>query len=148
MLVAVGVAAACSGDDATAGPDPAPTTTEAPRFEGDADSPFCVLLRDADVTAVLRGADGSPANVEAGFRAIVDVLDRAAEAAPSEVAEDAAVLADGMAALDEALAAVGYDFDVLAASPDAAEVTEAVNDPAFTVAGDRLRAYRTQVCRL
>lgn len=59
-----------------------------------------------------------------------------------------ALVAEGMEALDATLAEVGYDFDALAASGAAAEVTAAVNDPAFTVAGDRLNAYRTQVCRL
>lgn len=61
---------------------------------------------------------------------------------------DAALVADGVEALDGALAAVAYDFDALAASAASAEVIAAVNDPAFSTAGDRLGAYRTQVCHL
>jgi hypothetical protein len=53
-----------------------------------------------------------------------------------------------MAALNEAMAAASYDYDVLAVSPEARGVSEAVNDPAFTVAGARVQAYRQQVCGL
>jgi hypothetical protein len=90
----------------------------------------------------------TPEGVAAGFQRLVEVLDEAARTAPAAVQGDAALLADGVAALDEALAAVGYDFDALARSPEAVEITDAVNDPAFTVAGDRLEAYRDQVCGL
>jgi hypothetical protein len=86
--------------------------------------------------------------LRAGFEHLVEVLDQAAELAPAEIAEDAAAIADGIAALNEALGAAGYDYDVLALSPDAVKVSRAVNDPAFGVAGDRLEAYRTQVCHL
>jgi hypothetical protein len=58
------------------------------------------------------------------------------------------LVADGMDALDAALAAVGYDFDALATSDAADAVVAAVNDPAFADAGVRLAAYRAQVCRL
>jgi hypothetical protein len=53
-----------------------------------------------------------------------------------------------MDSLDDALAAVGYDYDALAASGAADEVLTAVNDPAFADAGARLAAYRSQVCGL
>jgi hypothetical protein len=106
------------------------------------------LLRDVDIEGTLTGEEGSPERLRSGFEHLVQVLDQAAELAPDEIAEDAAALADGVAALNEALAAAGYDYDVLAVSPDAVKVSRAVNDPAFTVAGDRLEAYRTQVCHL
>jgi hypothetical protein len=86
--------------------------------------------------------------VEAAFGRLVTVL-RALEAvAPDEVRADAQLVAGGIAALDAALAEVGYDFDALAASAARDEVLAAVNDPAFTEAGDRLGAYRAQVCQL
>ena len=37
---------------------------------------------------------------------------------------------------------------MLAASGESATMTDAVNDPIFTAAFDRLSAYRTQVCQL
>ena len=79
---------------------------------------------------------------------LVAVLTDATEVAPEEIAADVALVAGGIEALDAALAAVGYDVDALAASPEAAQVTAAVNDPIFTDAGARLSAYRTQVCQL
>jgi hypothetical protein len=146
-------AASCSGDDGDAAErspdDPAATsTTDAPRFSGSPDSPFCTLLREADIDGAIQGEPGAPDTIRAGFEQLVRTLDQAAEAAPDEIAADAAALADGIAALRDALAAAGYDYDQLALSPEAREVTQAVNDPAFTVAGDRLRAYREQVCDL
>jgi hypothetical protein len=124
------------------------TTTAPPTFTGDAGSPFCTLLRDIDPTSLLSGDSGDPAAVEAGFRRLVVVLRDIHKVAPPEVEPDIALVAEGIEALDAALAAVGYDFDALAASGAAAEVTAAVNDPAFTTAGSRLSAYRTQVCQL
>jgi hypothetical protein len=96
----------------------------------------------------MAGDPGDPTVVEAGFTRLVGVLRDVHALAPPEIEADAKLVSDGIAALDAALAAVGYDFDALAASPAAAEVTSAVNDPAFTAAGDRLSAYRTQVCHL
>lgn len=101
-----------------------------------------------DIDRVLTGEAGTPETLRAGFQQLVTVLDQAAELAPDDIAEDTAVIADGMAALNDALAAAGYDYDVLAVSPEARGVSEAVNDPAFTVAGDRVQAYRQQVCGL
>ena len=76
------------------------------------------------------------------------MLADASETAPPDIVEDVALVAGGVAALDEALAAVGYDFEALAASEAGDEVMAAANDPAFADAGARLAAYRTQVCEL
>lgn len=86
--------------------------------------------------------------MEAAFGRLVTVLRALEEVAPAEVRSDAQLVAGGIDALDEALTEVGYDFDALAASAARHEVMTAVNDPAFTEAGDRLGAYRTQVCQL
>jgi hypothetical protein len=126
----------------------ATTTTEPLQFSGDEASPFCGLLRDVDPDTLLAGDPGDPASVETGFRRLVGVLRELQAAAPPEVAADTSAVADGIAALDAALAEVGYDFDALAASGAGDEVTAAVNDPAFAAAGDRLSAYRSQVCHL
>jgi len=131
----------------TTGVDDA-TTTSAPTFTGDADSLFCNLLGDVDLATVLSGVEGDPTAVASSFQQLVDLLVRAAELAPDAVRADVALVADGMVSLDSALAAVGYDFDVLAASRSSGAVIEAVNDPAFADAGVRLAAYRTQVCNL
>lgn len=155
MCTAAAPAACSDGSDEGSGAstttttaDPTPTTAAPPTFTGDAGSPFCTLLRDVDPASLLDGDPGDPAAVETGFRQLVQVLREMHALAPPEIEPDAALVIGGIEALDEALAAVGYDFDALAASPASAEVTAAVNDPAFTTAGSRLSAYRTQVCRL
>lgn len=151
-LLAAVVVPACSDDgtpprttSSTSAPD---GTTTVPHFTGDAGSPFCSLLRDLDVGAVLGDTSGTPEAIEAGFTRLLSVLRQAATLAPDELQEDTALILAGMAALDAALRPVGYSFDALAEAPNAVEIAAAVNDPSFTVAGDRVEAYRTQVCRL
>jgi hypothetical protein len=151
------VVAACSGDDAdSTEPDlaatstlpPTSATTAPPVFVGDAGSPFCALLEEAAVDEALQGDGEDPAAVADAFGTVVDVLQEAATLAPTEIVADVTLVAEGMAALDAALAAVDYDFDALAASGAAPEVLAAVNDPVFADAGVRLAAYRSQVCGL
>jgi hypothetical protein len=127
--------------------DPGATTT-VPTFTGDASSPFCTTLAEVDVAGVLGNQAGSPEAIAAGFANLITVLDELAGVAPGEVQADVELMAEGIRALDEALAQVQYDFDTLAAVPQAQAVADAINDPAFTVAGDRLEAYRSQVCHL
>ena len=157
LAVCAAALAACSDDSdegggapttTSAGAEATSTTTEAPTFTGDPGSSFCTLLREIDPTSLLTGDPADPAAVEEGFRRLVAVLRDLHAVSPQEVEPDVALVADGIEALDAALAAVGYDFDALAASGAADEVTTAVNDPAFTTAGTRLSAYRTQVCQL
>ncbi len=139
--------AACSDDDGADERDAAPTTTEV-RFTGDAGSSFCSRLRDLDLGDALQDQATTPEDVAAGFGALLALLDELAGLAPEEVRGDVELLGAGIGALDEALAVVQYDWDALASSPQASAVAAATNDPAFTVAGDRLVAYRGQVCGL
>lgn len=156
MVVATFAVAACSGGDepaasettTTAGESSATTSTRPPTFTGDPQSAFCRLLRDVDPSTVLAGDPGDPAAIEIAFRRLVGLLRDARALAPPEIEADLALVSEGFEALDATLAQVGYDFDVLAASGESATVTDAVNDPAFTAAGDRLGAYRTRVCQL
>lgn len=154
-VLALTLATACSGGSDDSAPEttvtstaeaPSPPTT--PTFTGDAESAFCLLLRDIDVDAALDGDPDDPAAVEAAFAVVLAALEDARSAAPAEVAGDVALVAEGMAALDAALAAAGYDFDVLAASGAADELRILVDDPAFEEAGVRVGAYRSQVCQL
>lgn len=156
VLVAASALGACSGGDepgasettTTAGDSSATTSTTPPTFTGDAQSAFCALLRGVDPSTVLAGDPGNPAAVETAFRRLVGVLRDARALAPPEIEADLALVSEGFEALDATLAEVAYDFDALAASGESATVTDAVNDPAFTAAGARLGAYRTQVCQL
>ncbi len=158
MLAGLLLAACSDGSDegrsapqtSTTSDAPAPTssTTAVPTFAGDPGSPFCEQLRTVDPTALLTGDPSDPTSVQTAFGRLVTVLGALEAVAPPEVRPDAQLVAGGIAALDEALAAVGYDFDALAASAAREEVTAAVNDPAFAEAGNRLGAYRTQVCGL
>jgi hypothetical protein len=153
-LAAALAAGACSGSD-----DAAPRTkttaerstsssTTLPTFTGDPASPFCSLLRGVDTRSVLQGDPNDPAAVQAGFRRLVGVLHDALALSPPEIEADLALVSQGIEQLDATLAAVGYDYDALAASGQAPKLSQAVNDPAFTAAGARLGAYRTQVCQL
>lgn len=145
---------ACSGDDAadatttSRAADLTTSSTNAVSFTGDPDSAFCSLLREVDPAQLLAGDPADPAAVEAGFRRLAGVLHDALALSPPEIEADLALVSGGIDALDATLAEVGYDFDALAASGQSEALVEAVNDPAFSTAGDRLGAYRTQVCRL
>lgn len=97
---------------------------------------------------MLEGDPNDPTAVEAGFRRLVGVLRDALAVSPPEIEADLALVSEGIETLDATLAAVGYDYEALAASGQAPKLSEAVNDPAFTEAGTRLGAYRTQVCQL
>lgn len=153
--LAVGLAvlllAACSGDEGDGGREdgssPSSTTTTVV-YTGDPGSAFCGRLRDLSLDDVLSQPSESAADVEAAFTRLLDVLDQTAAAAPPELQEDIALLVAGIAALDDALRAVGYSYDALAESPDGPEVSAAVNDPAFAVAGEHISAYKAQVCKL
>lgn len=141
---------ACSDDD---GPDrsaPSSTTTVTYTFTGDPQSPFCQLVRtNATATTVDVSAPGkTPAELDAGFRELLAQLQHAADVAPPELREDAALVAVGMGAYVDALRAAGFDNDALSRSDQGIEVAAAINDPSFQVAGDRIEAYKQQVCGL
>lgn len=149
MLLAVVVLGACSGDDGGDDPDAArpSTTTTAPLvFTGDPDGAFCQVLREYSGPDVLGSPSETPEQVEAAYTSAIEILGRIADAAPPELVEDTALVLEGFVALDAALRPVGYDADALLDSPAGPEVVAAVNDPAFAVAGDRIAAYKAQVC--
>lgn len=149
---------ACSGggDEPAAGTSTSDTTSasatapprDVPTFTGSADSAFCTLLRGADTSSVLAGNPGDPAQVKAGFQRLVGLLRDAHAVAPPDIERDLALVSAGFETLDASLAAAGYDYEALVASGESSKITEAVNDPAFTAAGARLSAYRSQVCKL
>jgi hypothetical protein len=146
-------ATACSGDDDEGGgageASERGSTTSTLVFTGDPASAFCTLLREVEVAGLLDEEAASTAEVEAGFTTVLDVLARVAEQAPEELREDTALVLAGVAALDDALRAVGYSYEALAADPDlAVEVSRSANDPAFAVANQRIEAYKGQVCGL
>lgn len=140
----------CSGDDGGDGADrdDEGSTTSTVVFSGDRDGPFCRVLQDLAVDTVLDEPARSVAEVEASFTHLIELLHRADAAAPPELSEDTALLVAGIVSLDDALRSVGYDYDALAESDQGPVVATAVNDPAFGVAGDRIEAYKRQVCGL
>ena len=146
LLLATLALGACSGDDGNDRADD--TTTSSLVFTGDPQDPFCLVLRDLALDDALDQPSDTPEAVEASFTLLLDQLHRAADAAPTELVEDTALLVAGIASLDDALRSVGYDYDALAESDQGPAVAAAVNDPAFGVAGDRIEAYKQQVCGL
>lgn len=143
--LAVSVAACSNGDDDRGD---GTTTSSSLVFTGDPAGPFCALLRDMALREVLGEPAASASDVEAGFSELLEILRRAAGSSPPELREDTALLLAGVGSLDDALRAVGYDYDALASSEAGPTVAAAVNDPAFGVAGDRIEAYKEQVCGL
>jgi hypothetical protein len=153
LAAAVLLAAGCSddddGDDEGAGAPVSSTTTSTVVFRGDPGSPFCALLREVQLQGLLGGEAATAQEVEAGFTQVLAALGRVAEEAPPELQEDTALVLAGVAALDDALRAVGYRDEALAADPAlAVEVSKAANDPAFAQASARIEAYKDQVCGL
>ena len=138
LLAATG----CSDDDDQAGS----ASTTALHFEGDPDSEFCAELRQAQIDDGFRVPAGTPAELEANYTATIRLFTDAARVAPPEIQTDVGLVLQGLIAFDDALRAVGYSFEALEQSPDAAQISAAVNDPAFRVAGDRIEAYKAQVC--
>lgn len=125
------------------------STSTSIQFTGDADSPFCSRLRDVRLEGLLDGEVATPAEVEAAFVAVLGALQELADVAPPELVEDTSLVLAGMVALDDALRAVGYSYDALAAEPEVAvQVSRAANDPAFADANARIEAYKDQVCHL
>jgi hypothetical protein len=152
LAAAVLLAAGCSddddGDDEGAGA-PVSSTTSTVVFRGDPGSPFCALLREVQLQGLLGGEAATAQEVEAGFTQVLAALGRVAEEAPPELQEDTALVLAGVAALDDALRAVGYRDEALAADPAlAVVVATAANDPAFAQASARIEAYKDQVCGL
>ncbi len=154
-VAALAVVAACSGDDGGGADDDgaaedgasATSTSTSIVFTGDPGSSFCTQLRDARLEVDLDEDSATPAEVEAAFTAVLEALGTVVEQSPPELAEDTALVLAGMVALDDALRAVGYSYDDLAADPArAVAVSRAANDPAFAVANARIAAYRAQVC--
>jgi hypothetical protein len=150
LAVALVLGAACSDDGGGRSDDAAErsTTTSSIVFTGDPASPFCGVMKDLGSDTVLAEPSESPGDVEAAYTHLLDVLQRAVQAAPPELQSDVGLLLEGISALDDALRAVGYDYDALSASPEGPAVSASVNDPSFAVAGDRIQAYKHQVCRL
>ena len=137
-------ATGCSDDDDEA--ESASTTTTTLHFEGDPASEFCALLRQAQVDGGLQAPAATPAELEANYTETIRLFTEAAGTAPPEVQTDVGLVLQGLIAFDDALRAVGYSFEALEASPDAARISAAVNDPSFRIAGDRIEAYKAQVC--
>jgi hypothetical protein len=149
VLAALALVGACSGDGGEEGAvSSSSSTTAAPEFTGDPASPFCEELRTLDVEAVLGPQASTPAEVRDGFARLIEVLDGLTELAPQDIRPDVELVAGGIRALDEVLAEIGHDFAALPETPYAQEVLEASNDPVYVGAGDRLDAYRSQVCAL
>jgi hypothetical protein len=150
VLLAAGVLLTACSDDGDGGGDrsSASSTSTTVVYTGDPASGFCTLLRDLALDEVLSQPSETAAEVEVAFTHLLDVLHQTAAAAPPELEEDTALLVAGIAALDDALRSVGYSYDALADSPDGPQVSAAVNDPAFAVAGAHITAYKQQVCGL
>jgi hypothetical protein len=135
------VAAAC-GDDAGDGPGDG----AAPAFTGDPGSPFCRELLASDLDDPVGDGTGSPEGVRAEMERTIAAVAELVPLAPPEIADDVATLEAALRTLDEALASFGHDLEELALSDELDEVVAIANDPDLVEVGDRLTAYRTQVC--
>jgi hypothetical protein len=124
-------------DPATTLPAPEPTM-----FTGDSDSEWCVVA--ADVEAYGDEFDniafGDPEEVERAVSTMLSKMEAAERFAPPELADAVATSVAGVQALNEALAAIGYDF----LNADLSTIDNA----AMTEAGDLIDRYNVEVCGL
>lgn len=124
------VLAACGGDDA--GGD----------ATGDDIEAWCGVAQElSDLSDTLDDIDPfDPPAIETAYGELRSTADRARSAAPAEIRADVELLADGVAQIDDALAAADYDFlDVDLAFMD--DFGDEVGE-----ASDRLDAFNVREC--
>jgi hypothetical protein len=148
VLAAAVLVTGCRDDGAeepAAASSTAAAVTTVPRFEGDPDSRFCQISREAAERPVLDpfAAGLPPEEVELRFRALSQRFRRFADVAPAPLEDDLALLVSSFDELARVLDAADHDFARLA--EDDVDVS-IFDDPALGAIADRLAAYQDQVC--
>jgi len=148
-LPSASTTAASSGDTTPAGDTtPSDGTTS---FEGDANSEYCQLVRKYDEESGLfddlfATDTPDPAEVEAAFGGMKDIIDQLVASAPAEVKADAQVMGASTQKMVDLLAEYDYDLMALLASEDANALNELFNSAEVATASEHLDQYDQQVC--
>jgi hypothetical protein len=126
VLVVVALAPACSG--------------------GSSAARYCDVVKVAEVATdplADQAIYNDPDRLKAAFVARVRTYTDLAARAPSPIKADAGTVRDSLIKVNNALAAHGYQSAAANSDPT---VQAALNDPAFTAATEKLRAYDAEHC--
>lgn len=126
VLVVVALAPACSG--------------------GSSAARYCDVVKVAEVATdplADQAIYNDPDRLKAAFVARVRTYTDLAARAPSAIKADAGTVRDSLIKVNNALAAHGYQSAAANSDPT---VQAALNDPAFTAATEKLRAYDAEHC--
>ena len=107
---------------------------------------YCDVVKVAEVATdplADQAIYNDPEKLKAAFLARVRTYTDLAARAPSEIRTDAATVRDNLIKVNNALAAHGYQSAAANSDPT---VQAALNDPAFTAATEKLRAYDAEHC--
>jgi len=118
-------------------------------FSGAGSDKFCGkiedLTKDVDLDNIgdtITGPEG-----KAQFKKALSGISDAADAAPSEIKDDAKKVESYFSVLDAALSKVDYDYTKLLSDPEGqAEFAKALDDPELQTSLERFDAYIQQVC--
>jgi hypothetical protein len=157
LIPAAFVLAACGGGDDTSAPTtntvagadsdsdsdaPADAADPAPAQPGaGSSSEYCRLFRTFDEEDPFENLDDDPGSFRDGFSQAQRVLEDIQAIAPAEIRGDFATIAEGFKQLNEALAAVDYNFFALDES-----ALEGFEDDSFEEASERIDEYNERVC--
>lgn len=139
LLVALAACSSDADDDQAELIGDLSTTSEPLRFTGDPDSKFCGFLADIYSNSLEESA--TPDAVRAAFDGLLAEVAAIRESAPDEVADDAAIVVDGVQALAGELESVGFDRSLL--DPESIGVFD---DDKYVASTERLLTYQEQVC--
>jgi hypothetical protein len=152
LIPAALVLAACGGDDTSApttntvadadSDAPADTADPAPAQPGEgSSSEYCRLFRTFEEEDPFENLDDDAGSFRDGFTQAQRVLEDIQAIAPAEIRGDFATIAEGFKQLNEALAAVDYNFFALDESALAG-----FEDDSFEEASERIDEYNERVC--
>jgi hypothetical protein len=142
------VLAACGGGDDEGSRDVSSPTTAAvgpqttESFSGNPNSRYCQLARTyLEKSKQLSQSGGGPDALRTLYKDAERDIKAAVDAAPSEIKNDAKVVADGLTVLVAGFESANWDPTRV--SPDA---FNAISTPQFQTSASRVEAYTTQVC--
>jgi hypothetical protein len=159
LIPAALVLAACGSDDDTTTIPTTNTATDTDASDADSDAPaddtdpapaqpgegssseYCRLFRTFEEEDPFENLDDDSGSLREGFSEAQRVLEDIQGIAPAEIRGDFATIAEGFKQLNEALAAVDYNFFALDES-----ALEGFDDERFEEASERIDEYNEQVC--
>ena len=157
LLAAIALlGAACGGDDDDADDAPDEPTAETTRPGGSAGggaagNGFCATVVDymtlaAQNPVFTSETEPDPADVQALFTELRQLLDELEAQAPAELSTHVGLFASGTRRFIDAVEDADYDFEALSEDEALAELTAEFDEPAYREASQRLQAYAQDTC--